>query len=111
MLQMQSPYGWQDATEATLNSVRSRLEAFESMTWKEILLDGKKANHAVKVHLLCKSAQDRLEEIFGALDVDQLISLRVSGTERIWGLLDGATMKILWWDPDHEVCPSILKHT
>jgi hypothetical protein len=111
LLQMATPYGWHEITPETLTDVRSKLASFESMTWKEILLDGKKAHHAVKVHRLCGTAQAQLGQIFGAIDVDQLVSLRLGSKERVWGVLDGATLKVLWWDPDHEVCPSLLKNT
>lgn len=112
LLQVVTPYGWHGVTPDILATVRTRLASFETMTWAEILVSGRKAHHAVKVHRLCPTAQARLTEIFnGVLDVDELISLRVGGRERVWGVLDGVTLKILWWDPEHEVCPSLLKNT
>jgi hypothetical protein len=111
LMQMVDPYGWHTVNGNALHGVREKLASFETMTWREILVDGKKFHHAVKVHRLCGPAQTRLGEIFGAMDVDQLISLRLSSTERIWGVLEGPVLRILWWDPDHEVCPSMLLNT
>ena len=34
-------------------------------------------------------------------------SLRLSGQERVWGILDQGVLSVLWWDPDHAVCPSL----
>ena len=78
------------------------------MTWQEILES--RQHHPIEINRLCPAAQRRLAEI-SQDDIDDLISLRLGGRERIWGIRDGATLKLLWWDPDHQVCPATLKHT
>jgi hypothetical protein len=110
-MQLVSPFGWHELDSAKLVAVREKLAHFESMTWGEILVTGKKLNHVVKVHRLCPTARGRLEEIFGAIDVDALVSLRLSAVERIWGILDNEVLQVLWWDSEHEVCPSLVRHT
>lgn len=80
------------------------------MTWSEILVDSKKQNHTIPIPELSKEAQSRLREI-GNDDIDTLISLRLSGKRRVWGIRTGSTLSILWWDPEHRVCPSKKKHT
>ena len=47
-----------------VNAIREKLTSFETMIWREILLDAKKQNHNVSVGDLVKEAQDRLFEIF-----------------------------------------------
>ena len=47
-----------------VDAIREKLANFETMTWREILLDAKKQNHNVSVDDLVKEAQDRLTEIF-----------------------------------------------
>lgn len=47
----------------------------------------------------------------GLDDQDALVSLGLTGRERIWGFIANGVMNLLWWDPNHEVCPSLLKHT
>ncbi len=74
------------------------------MTWAELL--GGKQNHNVSVSDLCKAARQRLEEI-GQDDIDELLSLRLSGKERVWGILSEGVCTLLWWDPEHQVCPSV----
>jgi hypothetical protein len=44
-------------------------------------------------------------------DIDELLSLRLSGKQRVWGILSEGVAALLWWDPDHRICPSRLKHT
>lgn len=78
------------------------------MTLHEITNNGD--SHNIEVNQIVKDAQRRLEEIRQA-DVDELFSLRLSGKERIWGIVDRNIFKILWWDPKHEICPSAKKHT
>lgn len=108
---MVNPWGWSVVDGATLNRIRERLIAFESMTWNEILVQGGHAHHRVKLHRIIPQAHRRLEEIFGAIDIDELVSLRLTGVERIWGVLDGNVLRVLWWDPGHEICPSLMRHT
>lgn len=88
--------------------VLSRLKNFESMTWREI--DGNTGSHGVSLSSLSKEARDRLEEIRQD-DAPELFSLRITGAARVWGILDEEVFRVLWWDPNHQVCPSIKKHT
>jgi len=86
-----------------------KIKAFESMTWSEIYQD-KDKNHDVKKEDLSKDAQKRLIKIRQD-DVDLLFTLHLSGMRRIWGIRDGRALKILWYDPEHEVCISSKRHT
>ncbi len=76
------------------------------MTWAEVL--GSKHNHNVDIDRLCKAARERLVQL-KQHDLDELLSLRLSGAERIWGILSEGVRTIIWWDPDHKICPSLLK--
>jgi hypothetical protein len=110
LMEMFSPFGWRQIEPEKLVEVRAKLRDFESMTWYEILVTAKDRNHAVSVSKLCKEARDRLEEIDQG-DLDELVSLRLSGAERVWGIRTGNVFHVLWWDPTHAVCPSPKKHT
>lgn len=109
-IEMVEPYGWHNLDAKTLLYIKDKLGNFETMTWSEILVDGKKFNHSVDIEDLCTEARTRLREIKQD-DVDQLVSLRLTGKQRIWGILDQGIMALLWWDPEHDVCPSQLKNT
>lgn len=113
ILETQDPYGWHTIDLTTFEHIRERLRNFETMTWRDILIVGKKQNHSVAVDRLCKQAKDRLEQL-SLFGVEKLVSLRLSARERIWGIqdpMDKAVLKLLWWDPDHEICPSLKKYT
>lgn len=87
--------------------IHERLKNFETMTIQGILSSG---SHPVQVSLMIPAAQTRLKEIGLGLQ-EELFSLRLQGEERIWAIQDHTVLKILWWDPNHEVCPSVKKHT
>ena len=109
-LDWKSCYGWHDIDRKSLKEIRDKLKAYESMTWDEILIGSKKQNHTVPCYKLSKTARKRLQ-VLQLDDVDELISLRVGGKGRIWGIRQQSVLLLLWWDPEHEVCPSPKKHT
>jgi hypothetical protein len=109
-LHFKDPYGWHVLTIDDARTIHQKLLHLESMTWQEILVKGRKHYHLIEKTQLCSSAQAHLEEM-AIDDIDELLSLRLSGTERIWGILDRGIVQLLWWDPNHEICPSPLKHT
>jgi hypothetical protein len=110
MLEFCDPFGWHEVDQPTIEKIRDRLKHFETMTWREILTEGGKRNHLVKVGDLCKEAQQRLQ-VIRQDDLAELLSLGLTGRERIWGILDNGVVKLLWWDPEHLVCPSHKKYT
>jgi len=104
-MEMVDPYGWHVLNAATLNEVREKLKSFESMFLSE-LYGPKKHSHMVQVDQLCKDARARLTELH-LDDVEELLSLRLTGKKRIWGILEHNVVILLWWDPNHLVCPSL----
>jgi len=109
-MEFSAPFGWHILDANGIASILEKLANFETMTWREILLDAKKQNHNVSVDKLIKEAQDRLTEI-SLDDLDELTSLHLTGKGRVWGIIDQGVMNLLWWDPEHQVCPSHKKHT
>ena len=87
--------------------VIERLQEFEKKNWNEIITSG---NHPIAVGDIVKSARDRLEKL-KMDDIDELMSFRVSGKERVWCIRLLNIMKVLWWDPHHKVCPAPKRHT
>jgi len=90
-----------------LADVLDKLKGFERMSWPEI---GSSGSHFIPLNMIVKEARQRLVEL-NLDDTDELYSLRVSGKVRLWGLRSNDKFSLLWWDPDHEICPSLLKHT
>lgn len=102
---MVDPFGWHRVDAATIQYIRQRLALFETMTWSEILVQAKKQNHSIKVTALCTEAQQRLMDL--QLLVEDVVSLRLSGRERVYGYLENGVLVVLWWDPLHQICPSL----
>jgi hypothetical protein len=106
-MEMCDPFGWHALDAGQLLEIRDKLKSFESMTWGAIIGP---QSHGVSTESLCKDARDRLAAL--RLDeLEELFSLRLSGKERIWGVLEHNVLILLWWDPDHQVCPSLKKNT
>ena len=91
-----------------------KLESFETQTWSEILVKDKKQNHSLNLDSLNKVAKDRLADKY--IEAESLISLRITGTHRLYGYMTGRVFNVLWFDDEHGdndtcVCRSHKKHT
>jgi hypothetical protein len=102
-------WGWERATVLDLiRIIVPKLHNYESMTWADV--EGPSGSHSIQFDQLCSEAQGRLDEI-GKGEIETLFSVRITGERRVWGVKDVAILRVLWWDPDHSVCPSLKKHT
>lgn len=99
----EGPFGWTIAEDAKYREVIEKLHEFEGKTWPEIIATG---SHSIEVHLICKDAQDRLVAIERD-DLDELMSFRLTGPNRVWCEKAGHIMRILWWDENHAVYPTL----
>jgi hypothetical protein len=103
------PFGWAKVTADEISrTIVPKFHDLETMTWAEI--DGPSGSHSVSVDDLCPEAKVRLADLKMG-HVETLFSVRITGARRIWGVKDVAILRVLWWDPDHKVCPSIKKNT
>ena len=101
-------WGWTNIDKQYFfNTIVPRIKNLETMCWKDIL---SRDNHEIPVAKIDRKAQKRLEEL-ELDDYDLLVSLRFGSRERMWGIRVQNTLKILWWDPRHEVYPVGKKHT
>lgn len=109
MLDLNGPWGWLNIKlKDLLVEIVDKLKNFESMTWGEI--ERNKKSHLISLDKIAKKAQERLRER-ELDDLEELYSLRLSGKERIWGKRENEAFYIIWWDPNHSVCPAQKKHT
>ncbi len=90
-----------------LIQIIGKLKSFERSAWADIERGG---SHFIGVESIIRDAQRRLE-MLKLDDTDELFSLRLSGLERLWGLRSNDVFSVLWWDPNHQICPSTLRHT
>lgn len=93
--------------ENTLKIIFEKLQSFDSMKWSEI--EGKE-HHYIAVDGLSDPAKERLKTIKADDEVDNLFSFRCSNTQRIFGIVLGGIVNLLWWDPKHAVCISRPKN-
>lgn len=84
---------------AIWDEILPRLKSFETQTWREILLVGKKQNHSEDVQYINPAAQKRLADKY--IELESIISLRLNGTHRIYGYMVGSVFNIIWYDPHH----------
>lgn len=93
-----------------------KLIDYSSMTWSEIdrqTHDAGKSKHHFLSNLegLSKEAKKRLSKLGLEEETDCLYSFAFDNTLRIIGLRCNDDFYILWYDQNHEVCPSHKKHT
>jgi hypothetical protein len=106
-LQLVDPHGWHHLRPDQLELVRSKLAEFERKTWNEIFVRERRRNHSITIDkVTCPQARRRLKEILPLQE--ELWSIRLSGPERIWGVLEAGIFHLLWWDPHHLICASLL---
>lgn len=108
LLEMHTPYGWKEIDQAEAVQVRDRLASYESMKWKEIIPSYR--SHLIKVTDLSADARNHLVAIEQD-DVDSVVSLGIDQLSRVVGILEHNILKVLWWDPEHEVCPTTKPNT
>lgn len=108
ILDENGPWGWRIIDKNFFfDQILPKIKNFETMFWKDIL---GRQNHEVSVSEIISDAQKRLAHL-NLDDTETLVSLRLSGKQRIWGIRIGNILRILWWDPNHQIYPSELKHT
>lgn len=95
------PFPWCIECREEYHSVVHTLFEFESKNWNEITSG---VSHLIPTEQLCKEARDRLVEIQKD-DFDNLLSLRVTATSRVWCVKIGHIVRPLWWDAEHQVYP------
>lgn len=111
-----SDFGWDKiGQDRWRQSVLPKLRHLETMTWYEILRAAGGRHSGTNSHLLPlssfpKAFQERLEDM-GLSGIDEIMSLRLQGTHRIYGWMSDNVMNIIWFDFDHALVTSKKSHT
>lgn len=104
-------WGWANVAPVVLfERIFPRLYEWETWTWSRISLD-KTGGHFIPAVNICPAARRRLREIAPYAENDDLLSLHLTGVERVWAVPSGKTTHILWWDPKHTVYPTTMRNT
>ena len=93
------PFNEEHIGNSFWSKVLPYLKNLEKQTWQEILVDDKKKNHGIIVSDLNSIAQKRLAEKY--IECEAIYSLRVNGTNRIYGQIIKGVFYVLWYDDDH----------
>lgn len=102
------PFSWVNLSNGDeFKTVVGKLSDIETMSEPD---QQQRGCHFISIDALSQEAKQRLAEI-KLDDLDELYSIRLDGRGRVFCVHRPQYMRVLWFDPDHKVCPSILKHT
>lgn len=107
-MDFEGPWGWKRLGAGHVDTVHSKCASWEKLRTGEMF--GRGGNKLIPLERLAPEAQARLREI-KADDLDALWELRVGGKPRIWGTRSEHIFDLIWWDPEHTVCPSKKRNT
>lgn len=92
-----------------------KLISYSSLTWGEIKRQthdgGKSKHHYLDSSSLSKEAANRLSQLHLEEESDCVFSMALQNKLRLIGLVHGDKFHVIWYDPEHKVCPSKKKHT
>lgn len=108
-----SPWCFDSVGGEDLCGILRHLRDFESMTTGELFPGSR--SYPGKDYTVAKipttAAHGRLEAL-GLNDMTKISVLRLSGEGRLYGFRDdGNIFHVIWWDPEHQIWPSLKKHT
>lgn len=104
-MDMDGKWGWSGFSSYHLREFLNKLFDCQKLTWQDLYYNG---SHRILVSQIVPEARKRLQNLL--LDEwEELYSLRLAGKQRVWGLKEGRIFWLLWWDPEHEICPSLKK--
>jgi hypothetical protein len=86
--------------------IAKHMKDYQGLTWANI----KRKDHPIERNRIITKAQQRLKHLRQE-DIDELWRLEFTGCQRLWGIRDTKIFKVLWWDPQHKICPAKKKHT
>jgi|SRR5689334_19330 len=90
--------------------VMKKMTECESMTVRELRNTWRLFKEYDLPGGLCREAWDRLVAMKRD-DQTKIQRLEFTGTQRLYGFLEGNIFHVVWWDPNHEVYPSRLRNT
>jgi hypothetical protein len=109
-MQLVGPYGWHELDASGIEKVKTRLASLERSTWNDIFVRDARNNHEIPVNTLkCATAKKWMAE--NMPDQPSLWTIRVTGKERIWGILSESAYQIVFWDPEHLIWEVAKKNT
>jgi hypothetical protein len=103
-IQLIEPYGWHVLDATSVAEMKQKLGSLERNTWRDVFVRDARNNHSIRTdQLKCPIARKWMAEYMP--DQPLLWTIRVSGKERIWGIISEGAYQIVFWDPDHLIWP------
>ncbi len=106
-MDMNGKWGWSSFEALNIKHFLGKLFESQKLTWQELRQNG---SHQISVDQIVTDARKRLQ-ILQLDEWEELYSIRIAGKPRLWGIKESSIFWILWWDPNHEICPSNKKYT
>lgn len=95
--------------------ILDKMMEYGTMTWNEVSKqthdNGKSKHHSINYDALSKQAMNRIIAKQLTQDSDLLYSFALQNKLRVFGIRKNEIFHVLWYDPKHQVCPSVKKHT
>lgn len=88
-----------------LKKIIQSLQSYEGLTWQEVREKGH--CHPWGVDDIPRDCARRLED--RQIDIDQLYQIPLGSKPRIIGYKDGRIFYLMWWDEEHQFCPTKAK--
>lgn len=98
-----------DREDMIHNQLLEYIMQYSGRTWASIKLDTHDKSNRSKHHFLnydelSRTAKDRVAAMH--IEEDDIYSLALTNKLRIIGIRDGRVFRAIWYDPEHEFCPS-----
>ena len=104
------PYAWNSISSSDLARLIDVFREVDKKRWSAVMGEGMGEIKSIPRTSLCAAAQRRLETIKRD-DESWLHEIRLGNKPRVWGIRDDNVFHVLWWDPEHDVCPAELRNT
>lgn len=105
LFDLNGPWGLEKIDSVrVLKNLHEKLRNYSTRAWGEIISDNNN-NASISVKKLVRNARKRLVKL-KLDDHDELFHFQLSRKERLWGFRKSNDFYIIWWDPDHEICPT-----
>lgn len=113
LIDTEGPWAWSKADYKTQAKLLNFLREMEKLSWTEIRNQQAGGNRRrgqkhkyIPVDSCVPDAQRRLADLELDDYSDSWFRFRTGARERLWGIVEKDIFYPVWWDPDHEVCPS-----
>ena len=87
-----------------------KLLTYSKMSWSEIKRQthdgGKSKHHYLNYDVLSQAAMDRIDAKDLRDWTDAIFSFALTNKLRVIGIRKGEAFDVIWYDPNHEFCPS-----